>query len=203
MTRLLIEDDSPAFSMRQRWAALLTLLVAGLGMLYGLLMRNNALNATFPFINREVGITARYPARWLLEEGGTEADQFVMRATDARALPFKTTIQITLLPAGEGARTGDVLTRLDLDRAQRLPAYSSISRDSITLPDGKRGTQMIYGYAVLAADPFLQSQPVAVRAIDLVILRQGQVLVITYAAEAALFEDNQRYFDAFVRSLNF
>ncbi|MDW8299704.1 MAG: hypothetical protein RML95_10240 [Anaerolineae bacterium] len=187
-------------SVRQRLANYLVIAAAFLAVGYGFIYRNSILSATFPFVNREAGITARYPARWLLEEGGT---RFVLRAQDPAALPFKTTIQLQLIPIGNGARPADILDLLDIDRAARLPAYRSLSRTPTVLPNGQRGQQMIYAYAYLDPNPFLQAEPIAVRALDLVVLRPGQAVVITYEAKADVFEKHKHYFDAFLRSLTF
>lgn len=185
-------------TFRQRWATYLTLAVAMLGILAGVLYRANTIGATYPFINREVGITARYPARWLLEESPPD---FVLRARDPGALPFKTTLQVTLVPTGAGARPADILNLLDMDRASRLPAYRSLGRVPITLVGGGRGQQMTYAFAYVEPNPFLQTEPVTVRAVDIVVLRPGQAVVISYQAAAAEFERQRHYFDDFLRTL--
>ncbi len=194
------EGYAAPLTLRQRLANYLVIGAALLAIGYGFIYRDNILSATFPFVNREAGITARYPARWLLEEGGA---RFVLRAQDPAALPFKTTIQLQLIPIGDGARPADILDLLDIDRAARLPAYRSLSRSPANLPGGQRGQQMIYAYAYIDPNPFLQAEPITVRALDLVILRTGQAVVITYEAKADVFEAYKHYFDAFLRSLTF
>jgi hypothetical protein len=201
MTRIIDSDSPPELTFRQRWASYLTLLVALFGILGGMLARSNVVNATYPFSKPEVGILARYPAQWLLEEGSTTA--FVFRATDPASTPFKTSLQITLIPTGTGARPADILYLLDMDRAARLAAYRSLERIQVDLPGGKRGTQMTYAYASVGTDPFLQTEPITVRAVDIVVLRSGQAVVITYESAADSFEHNYHYFDAFLRSLSF
>ncbi|MCE7948440.1 MAG: hypothetical protein DYG88_13535 [Chloroflexi bacterium CFX4] len=195
-----IEEYAAPLSIRQRLASYLVIVAALVAVLYGFNYREGIVSATFPFINREAGITARYPARWLLEEGGS---RFVLRAQDPAALPFKTTIRLQLIPIGSGARPADILDLLDVDRASRLPAYRSLSRTPTTLPGGQRGQQMIYAYAFIDPNPFLQAEPITVRALDLVVLRAGQAVVITYEAKSDVFEKHQHYFDAFLRSLTF
>lgn len=197
---ILYDSDRPELTFRQRWASYLTLLVAVGGLLLGVIYRNNTVGATYPFINRQLGISARYPANWLLEEGG---DQFVLRARDPAALPFKTTIQMSLLATGQGARPSDVLNLLDLDRARRLAAYRSLSQDTAVLPGGQRGVQMEYAYASVETNPFLQTEPITVRATDIVVLRQNQAVVITFIAESARYEEYRTYFEAFLRTLAF
>ena len=195
---LFTEPDEP-LNRRQRWAGYLTVAVVLGGVVAGFSYRSNVIDAVFPFINREVGVRALYPARWLLEEGGT---RFVLRATDPGALPYKTALQLRLIPIGEGARPAEILDLLDVDRAGRLPAYRSLGRSPITL-GGLPGLQMTYAFAYTEPNPFLNTEPVTVRAVDIVVLRPGQAVVITYEAEAAAFERHRHYFTAFVRSLQF
>ncbi|MFN7209144.1 MAG: hypothetical protein ACK4P1_01970, partial [Aggregatilineales bacterium] len=153
------EGYAAPLTLRQRLANYLVIGAALLAIGYGFIYRDNLLSATFPFVNREAGITARYPARWPLEEGGA---RFVLRAQDPAALPFKTTIQLQLIPIGDGARPADILDLLDIDRAARLPAYRSLSRSPANLPGGQRGQQMIYAYAYIDPNPFLQAEPITV-----------------------------------------
>lgn len=192
--------DQSELTFRQRWGSYLAIFVVVAGVLAGFLYRSNIVNATFPFVKPEVGITARYPANWLLEEGPTP---IVFRATDPSASPFKTTLQVQLVPTGPGTTAAYILNQLDMDRSARLPAYRSLDRQPVVLTGAQRGTQMIYAYAAVGANPFLQDEPVTVRAIDLVVLRPGQAIVISYQADAASFEKNRHYFDDFLRSLSF
>jgi hypothetical protein len=204
MTRLV---DSGAFdpsrepdlTFNQRWNSYLAIAIALGGVIFGFFYRANVINATFPFINREAGITARYPANWLLTEN---PGAVVFRAEDPTARPFKTAIQITLLPIGAGAQAADILNLLNMDRAARLPAYRSFVPEDSALGTS-RATQMRYAYASVGTDPFLQVEPVTVRALDIVVLRPGQAIVITYEAAVDRFEEKRGYFDAFLRSLSF
>src|SRR5512140_3832815 len=107
MSRIPEESASTALTFRQRWASYLTVLVAVLGLLGGALIRSNVVNATYLYSKPEVGILARYPAQWLLEEG--TSTQYVFRASDPASTPFKTSLQIALIPTGTGARPADIL----------------------------------------------------------------------------------------------
>jgi hypothetical protein len=194
-----IVEDRPELTLRQRWNSYLAILIAVVGVILGFVYRANIVDATYPFINRQVGITARYPARWLLEERDSRV---VFRAVDPTARPFKTALQITLIPIGEGATAAGILNLLNMDRAARLPAYRSFIPEDADV-GGQRGTQMFYAYASVGADPFLDDLPITVRAIDIVLLRPGQAVVITYEDDANAFERNRHYFEAFLRSIAF
>ncbi len=192
-------NERPPLTFRQRWSSYLIILVALGGLFAGAIYRSNVINGTFLFDNPQIGISARYPSRWLLEEAEKDV---VFRARDMTELPFKTALQIRLIPTGDGARAADVLNLLDMDRAARLPAYRSLDRAPITLAAGLRGTLMFYAYASVGIDPFLQDQPITIRAEDIVLLRPGQAVVITYEAEINAFERNRHYFDNFLASLS-
>ncbi len=67
MTRLMIRDEPPALTFRQRWNTYLALLSLVGALFVGLTMRNNALNATVTFEDLESGIRAQVPQGWLLD----------------------------------------------------------------------------------------------------------------------------------------
>ena len=62
---------------------------------------------------------------------------------------------------------------------------------------------MAYAYAYTESNPILQTIPITVLAVDVVVLRSNQAIIITYRADAQSFERNRHYFDAFLRSLEF
>ncbi|MCC7447286.1 MAG: hypothetical protein IT324_07725 [Anaerolineae bacterium] len=195
-----ILDDRLELNFRQRWASYLTIAVAIAGLLGGLLLRNNMTNATVRFENKQSGIAVRYPVDWLLEQG---QDDFVIRVQDPAATPFKTTLQISLQPIGEGARVAYILDLLNIDRAATLSAYRPLEIVPITLPNGSgiQGTQMTYAYVATESNPFLQTVPIVVRAIDVVVIRSSQAIIVTYQADAQSFERNRHYFDTLLRTL--
>lgn len=193
-----IIDERLELNFRQRWASYLTIAVAIAGVLGGLLLRANMVNATVRFENTQTGIAVRYPVDWLLEQG---QDDFVIRVQDPAATPFKTTLQIALQPIGEGARVAYILDLLNINRAATLSAYRPLEIVPIMLPSGIQGTQMTYAYVATESNPFLQTVPIVVRAIDVVVIRSSQAVIITYETDAQSFERNRHYFDTFLRTL--
>jgi hypothetical protein len=197
----IITPQSAELNFRQRWASYLTIAVAVVGLLGGVLLRSSIIDATVRFENKQAGIAVRYPVNWLLDEN---REDFVLRVEDPAATPFKTMLQISIVPIGQGARSAlDILNPLNISRATSLPSYRTLEISPIRLPNGTSATQMLYAYAASEANPILQSIPIVVRAIDVVVLRSSQAVIITYRADAESFERNQHYFEAFLRSLEF
>ena len=200
-------NSAPAeLNLRQRWSSYLTIMVALASLGAGWLLRNQNLNSTYRYENQTVGIIARYPANWLLEESlePTKAD-FVFRVQDAAALPFKTTLQVSLLIVGPGAYPADLPDLLNMTRASSFSAYRPLEIAQITLPDGSSGIQMHYAYVSSETNQFLQSVPVVVEALDVISVKKNsnQAVVITYRADSQSFEANRHYFDSFLKSLEF
>lgn len=189
-------------TFRQRWATFLTIGLTVMALIAGLLLRSSVEGATRLFGDSATGIAARYPAGWLLERGAPDAD-FVFRVEDPTALSFKTTISIAIEPVGPNATVYDVAELLTLKQAQTLAAYHYLGLTPTQLPNGTAATQLSYAYASSAADPFLGSVPVVVRADDVIILSHGQAIIAGYQADAQLYSANQRYFTAFLRTLSF
>src|SRR5258708_16708440 len=198
--------ESVELNFRQRWASYLTILAALLGLGGGLLLRNKNWDATNRYENQTVGIIARYPANWLLQESlePTKAD-FVFRVQDPASIPFKTTLQVSLLIVGPGAHPADIPDLLNMTRASSFSAYRPLEIAQITLPDGTSGIQMHYAYVSSEANQFLQSVPIVVEALDVIAVKKNsnQAVVITFQSDSQFFEQNRHYFDSFLKSLQF
>lgn len=192
-------DSSSTLTRLQRWSHYLTLTLAGLAVFYALNLRDNAIYSTTTYINSRAGITAAYPSNWLIEEDG---DSFVFRVRDLTRIGYKTTIQISIVPVGPATNERNVLTSLSLERSN-LATYNILSIDNFTLPDDSSGAEMRYVFTATEANPFLESLPVVVTGVDVLTIRRGQAIVITFLADARTFEQDREYFDRFLRSLEF
>ena len=194
------QADPGELNFRQRWASYLTIFTAIVALLLGYALRSRNLEATQRFENKQAGISVRYPVNWLLDQGrGT----IVVRAQDPAALPFKTTLEISLLPVGPDARTADIPNLLNTSRATTVSTYRTLAITPTTLPNGQQGIQMNYAYVASEDNPFIQTVPIVVQATDVIVLRSNQAIIITYRADAQSFERNQHYFQNFLRSLEF
>lgn len=183
--------DTIVLNFSQRWNTYLAIAAAVVGITLGLSMKNNALSATQQFEDLEAGVRAQVPANWLVSAA---SDNYVFRAQDPNALPFKTILQVSVLTVGADATPNTVLDLLYMQRAPRFSTYREISRTDVTLR-GDPAKRMVYAYTEDERNPFLASVPIVVEGVDVVVLRRGQAVIITYREERAKFADNLYRFD--------
>ncbi|HEX3052986.1 MAG TPA: hypothetical protein VHP83_20175 [Aggregatilineaceae bacterium] len=189
----IIEIGEPTeLTFTQRWNTYLSLALAGLILFLGLSMRDNALNATIEFEDLEAGVRVQVPTSWLLTSGAAD---YVVRAEDPNALPFKTLLQVSVLPVGPDATPNNVLDVLNIQRSERLATYHEISRTDETLRDGSAAKRLTYAYTEFERNPFLQSLPLVVKGVDVVVLRGSQAVIITYREESSAFDDHLYRFE--------
>lgn len=197
MTEFPVLDDTPRLTFVQRWNTYLALLTAVAALAIGLTLRNAALNATQRFENLEAGVRAQMPRGWLVDTAGPD---FVIRAQDPDALPFKTMLQISVLPIGPDATPNKVLDLLTMQRAARLPAYRELLRADQTLR-GEPAKRMEYVYTQDERNPFQATVSLIVRGVDVVVLRRGQAVIITYREERSAFADNLYRFNNLLQTV--
>jgi hypothetical protein len=191
---------SPELTFRQRWNHYLVLLFGVVAFLIGINLRDSALNATTIYTNAQAGIQAAYPQNWLIDESG----DYVFRVRDMAQIGFKTTIQVSARPVGGAASTRSLLDALTLNRSQILAAYKVLSViDPFVLSNEQQGTAMSYTYAAIESDPFLQSIPVVVRGLDILTVRRGQAIIITFLSDASRYDENYPIFERFLASMEF
>lgn len=186
-------------TFRQRWSHYLAVIFSVVGVVIGLNLRDAALNATTLYVNSQAGISAAYPANWLIDESGS----YVFRVRDVARAGFNTTIQVATRPVSPVTSTRNVLDDLNLNRAQTLAAYEVLAEESFTLPDDVAATAMSYTFVETQDNPFLQGIPVVVQGLDILTLRGGQALIITFLADAADFDQLRPVFEQFISNLEF
>lgn len=191
--------EMPALSRTQRWAQLLAVVVLLLGVGVGLILKDQTLGSTVPFRDLAAGILVRYPEQWLLD---TEGD-YVLRVRDPEAGRFLTTIQVGVVSIGEDAEARNILDTLTLQRAQTLAAFRILRSVPYALPDGESATRFEYVYVAADDNPFLEPIPVVVRGVDIVSIKRGQAIIVTFRVEAERFDEESWRLDQFLASLEF
>ncbi len=183
----------------QRWANYLTLIFGLVGMFIGFNLRDSALNATSLYVNTQAGIQAAYPRNWLIDQGGT----YVFRVRDMAQRGFKTTIQVAVLPIGPDHTERNVLDTLVLSRVQSLAGYNVIGIDDYVLPDETPAIWVTSTYVDTQTDPFLQGVPTSVESVDVITIKRGQAIIITFLSDAQFFDENLLTFQQFLNELEF
>jgi hypothetical protein len=195
-----LSSVSPELTFRQRWNHYLVLLFSVIALLIGLNLRDSTLNATTLYTNAQAGVRASYPQNWLIDESG----DYVFRVRDTTQIGFKTTIQVSVRPVGGATSARSLLDALTLNRSQILAAYKVLTViDPFVLSSEQQGMGMSYTYADFESDPFLQSVPIVVRGLDVLTIKRGQAIIITFLSDAGRYDKNYPIFEQFLASLEF
>jgi hypothetical protein len=184
---------------RQRWSHYFVLTFAVVAALIGVNLRDSALNATTLYVDSRSGIRVRYPQNWLLDTQG----EYVLRVRDTARLGFNTTIQVAVLPVGAGMQARNIFDSLSLTRLQTLAAYQVLGIEPFVLPSGDNAVSMNYVYAAAQGDPLLQPVPLIVRGVDVLTIKRGQAIVISFLAAASSFDQDYAVFQQFLGRLEF
>jgi hypothetical protein len=195
-----VESNPFQLSFRQRWNHYLVLIAALIGLLIARSLRDNVLLAVTPYINTTAGIRALYPRNWLIDTSG----DYIFRVKDASRVGFKTTIQVSVQAVSTNTTTRNLVDALTLNRSQLLAGYHARSaNDNFILPDGTPATAVSYNYAAIINDPFLDTVPIVVKGIDIISIKRGQAVIITFLADSNTYSDDYNTFDRFLNTLEF
>lgn len=186
-------------SRNQRWAHYFTLLFLLVGLVIGYNLRTGTLFATRLYINTETGIRAEYPLDWLIDTDG----DYVFRVRDMARLGFKTTIQVEIFPFAPGMSPRNVFDDLALARAQTLSNYRTLDIQTVVLPSGETVTINEYTFVFTDPNPFLQAIPVVVIGRDVMFIRRGQAILMSFFADSSTYANDLQIFDNFLSSLDF
>ncbi|MBA3870133.1 MAG: hypothetical protein H0X30_13395 [Anaerolineae bacterium] len=200
MSLTIIDSNPTQVTFRQRWNHYLVLVAACIGLVAASSLRDNALFAVTPYINTTAGIRALYPRNWLIDTSG----DYIFRVQDASRVGFKTTIQVAVQAVSPNTTTRNLVDALTLNRSQLLAGYHPLSADNeFALPDGTLATAVSYNYAAINADPFLDAMPVVVKGFDIISIKRGQAVIITFLADSNTYSDDYNTFNRFLSTLEF
>lgn len=181
-----------------RWSHVFTTIVIVAGMGVGFFLRDNALSEVRIYTDIQFGITAFYPAAWSV----SSSMSYPFRARNLTERGFPTTIQITVQTVPDTISPRQVFDTLSLERLQTLASYNIISSPvTITLPDGSSASVVEYAYADSEADPFLERIPSIIRGQDVVTIRRGQAITISFLSDEKTYDANLSTFEEFLQRL--
>lgn len=192
---------SPAIQMspRQRWSIAFAYLLIILGLALGVNQRDSTLNLASEYSNLEAGISAKYPARWLLEETGA----YIFRVRDMAHRGFNTVIEVSAAPVGSDTSERNILDQLTLQRAQVLTDYAVLAYDEFRLADDSPAISMSYSFVSRDSNPFLEGVSSIVYGLDILTIRRGQALIIAFRADADIYLRELETLRWFVQNLDF
>ena len=194
------ELNSIQLTFRQRWNHYLIVAAAFISLLAASNLRDNALFAVTPYVNTSAGIRAFYPRNWLIDTKG----DYIFRVQNASRVGFKTVIQVSVQVVSNNTTTRNLVDALTLSRSQLLAAYRALpANNEFTLPDGTLATSVSYTYASINADPFLDTVPIVVKGIDIISIKRGQAVVISFLADSNSYNDEYSTFNRFLHTLEF
>jgi hypothetical protein len=194
-----ILSESTGLTLRQRWANVFVFLISALMLLFGLNFRNQVLTASTYYESFEAGIRAFYPENWLIDSSGN----YVFRVRDMSRTGYKTTFQVAVQPVGPDAQERNLADRLTLDRLQTFTDYRVQPLVPYLLLSGIEAQAMFYTFVTTDASPFLQGVPTVVQGLDILVIRGGQAVIISYRADADNFDEELMRFERFLQDLEF
>lgn len=163
-------------------------------------LRDNTLYAVTAYTNSTAGISALYPRNWLIDTTGN----YIFQVQNSSRIGFKTTIQVSVQAVSTNTSTRNIIDALTLNRAQTLAAYRSLpANNTFILPDGTVATEVRYTYTAINADPFLETIPTVVRGVDILSIKRGQAIVITFLASSESYDVDYDTFSRFLDTLEF
>jgi hypothetical protein len=178
--------------------AVIVVVIFALFLGYGI--RNNAVNASRSVELGEGLPTIRIPSNWI---SGSSEETLLHARNPRTSSAFNAEVSVATRPlaAGEDARAAR--TALSLQRTQDLLRYRELTVDRVMV-NGEEGLLVTYAYV---ADPTREqgasAPPVVVQAQDLIFpSSDNQVVIVTVAADAAAWEEQQADFDLIFDSLN-
>lgn len=195
-----IREHGPEVTQRQRYSHYFALAFGVLGLIIGINLRDSTLLATTQFADTRAGVRAFYPENWLID---TSSSDYIFRVRDMSKPGFKTTIQVSMYPVSAQSTIRSVVESLALSRMQTLAEYSMGSPDEYVLEDQPEAFALKYAFAIAESDPFLEAVPSVVRGLDIMTLKRGQAIVITFRSEASVYEQNLPVFEQFLDDLEF
>lgn len=182
----------------QRWADYLMLFVGILLLLGGIIFRDSIVNAQFFYEDIVNGVRAFYPAQWLLDTQG----DYIFRVRDTQTKGFKTTIQVSSLPASAATTARTIADRIALTRAQTLTDFRILSTTNTEFR-GIEAQLILYTFVSRELNPFLEDIPSVVLAQDIIVQQRNRAFVLTFRAEASRYDALYPLFARFLALLEF
>jgi hypothetical protein len=199
----LIVRDTPGTTVTrtQRLGHFLTLFLAAVGLFVGLNLRESLLYETVEYFDPAAGIRIHYPVGWLID---TNTNDYLFQAEDTSRIGYRTTIQIATVPISSDMTARNIFEDLSIERSLRLSNYKRLQTQyDFALPGGEPASLMEYRFVNDETNPFQQSFPSVVYGRDVLIVRRGQGILVTFLADFETYRADLAVFDRFLSALTF
>nr|HID15117.1 hypothetical protein [Anaerolineae bacterium] len=183
---------------RARWADWAVVVLVAVALILGWALRETILFRTAPFTIAETDISGRYPADWLREIG----EDPLLALRNPFTSPFNARLELRVRPLAPDVDPLQALDDLSFDRASQMTAYSVLNTDRVLVGD-EAVPLRTYTYVYVDNNPFADHVPVVIKGMDVALPDEGRVVIVTLLADVDGFDAHQRYFRAFVESLEF
>jgi hypothetical protein len=198
---ILVQDTSSSNTRNQRLGHFLALFLAAVGLFVGLNLRESLLYETLEYFDPAAGIRIRYPVGWLIDSNTAD---FLFQAEDTSRIGYRTTIRIATVPISSDMTARNVFEDLSFQRSIELSNYRPLLiQYDYAMPDGEAASLMEYRFVADETNPFQQSFPSVVYGRDVLVVRRGQGILITFLADFESYEDDIAVFDRFLSTLTF
>ncbi|MCS7059625.1 MAG: hypothetical protein RMN25_00530 [Anaerolineae bacterium] len=197
-------SQTPVFRINKRdqLSALLTLIVALIAILVGLMWRNVVESRTRSYTDPS-GFSFQYPEQWRLDT--TAADAGLIRVREPVGADYPATFEVRWLPVVPDATDQDALATalntLALNRGRELSAYKLLDTQTDQLVKGLPGATAAFVFVDDPTGVFQQGIPAVVLGDDLLARKGDRVYVFSLLAARTNREQTEGLFRAFIESV--
>ncbi|MCY3979169.1 MAG: hypothetical protein OXG23_13805, partial [Chloroflexi bacterium] len=118
-------------------------------------------------------------------------------------LGFKTVIEVSTSPVGPDTTERNIFDQLSLQRSQVLIDYTVLGFDTYRLADDSAAVSMSYSFVSRDTSPFLEGVSSIVNALDILTIRRGQALIVSFRADNKIYQAELETLRWFVQNLEF
>ncbi len=203
MTTQTTTRNAPVFRIntRDQMSALLTVIVALVAILAGLLWRN-AVEARVKSYADPAGVTIEYPEAWRLD--ATSADTGFIRVSDSLATEYPTTFELRWLPvpadAGDEDALATAVNTLALNRGRDLSSFKLLDVQAGQTIKALPGATVSFVFVYDPTSLFQEGIPAVVLGDDLLARKGERVYVFSLLAARENRDLAEQRFRAFVES---
>ncbi|MGB3904534.1 MAG: hypothetical protein WBB22_06385 [Anaerolineae bacterium] len=180
---------------------LLVVVLVIAALLLGWVVKGWVQGRSISFSSDDGALSLRYPADWL-EQVDKDA---LLTVSDIRGEgSFKPTFSVATREMNPDfpLTPNDLIVTMSVRKAEELKAYRILSTE-LGAVDGIEASKVTYAYVTEPAGSFQQGIPVVVQAVDWVVILQGKAYILTFAAKAENFAEEEGSFHSILASVDF